>query len=289
MDKRKRNIAAVGILTIIATIAFFWSLYWLLGSPMLQGGTEVIVKLGNGGGLKRSDRVLLQGVDVGSVRRVELGREGGVLAELRLNNEFALPVDTRAAVVGDVFGAHTVELVPGKAMLQLQDGDTIKGAPIPQIMDVATRLSTRAESILASTESLLSPTAVRDIHATAALLPSTTEQLRASFSELRAAAASLRRTTEAMEAEGTGAATAGAIHQVEQSARTLNAAALKMDASMESLASVLQKIDRGQGTLGRMVNDSSAYIELHETLREVRALATDIRLRPKKYIDLKIF
>jgi phospholipid/cholesterol/gamma-HCH transport system substrate-binding protein len=49
------------------------------------------------------------------------------------------------------------------------------------------------------------------------------------------------------------------------------------------------KIDRGNGTLGRLVNDSTLYFEMNEALREVRALATDIRTRPQKYIDLKVF
>jgi hypothetical protein len=38
-----------------------------------------------------------------------------------------------------------------------------------------------------------------------------------------------------------------------------------------------------------MVNDSSLYVEMNETLREIRALATDIRESPDPYIDLRLF
>ena len=56
-----------------------------------------------------------------------------------------------------------------------------------------------------------------------------------------------------------------------------------------SFASVMAKIDQGQGTLGRLVNDSSLYMEFHQTLREMRLLAGDIRERPGRYINLRIF
>src|SRR5512135_1506940 len=124
MNKRRRNLITVGILTIVAAIVFFWGLYWLLGTPVLRGGMDVVVKLDNGGGVKRSDRVQLEGVEVGSVRSVYLSQRGGVIAVLRLDRGFALPSDSRAAIQGDVFGAHTVILAPGRSLVAAQDGDT---------------------------------------------------------------------------------------------------------------------------------------------------------------------
>src|SRR5690606_39894277 len=109
MDKRKRNITALGLLTLVATVVFFWGLYYLLGNPVQKGGMDVVVTLDNGAGLKRGDRVQLQGVEVGSVRAVRLAPTGGVTAELRLNDNIVLPADTRVSVRGDVFGAHTVD------------------------------------------------------------------------------------------------------------------------------------------------------------------------------------
>jgi len=289
MSKRTRNLAAVGALTLIATVLFFVGLYWLLGTPVLRGGMDVMVRLEDGGGLKRSDRVQLQGVEVGSVRNVHLAEGGGVVAELRLSRGFAIPADSRATVRGDVFGAHTVALVPGRALVSVQDGDTIVGVAEPQLTDLATNLSSRAEAVLVNADSLLSTQALNDVHATVAVLPGTAEQLRAAFIELRAAAASLRRTTEGLESAQTGPTMSRAIQQVELSAQSLNAAAKSMDASLASFSSVMSKIDGGNGTLGLLVNDSSLFVELNEALREVRALATDIRQRPNRYIDLKLF
>jgi phospholipid/cholesterol/gamma-HCH transport system substrate-binding protein len=62
-----------------------------------------------------------------------------------------------------------------------------------------------------------------------------------------------------------------------------------MERSLGSFASVLDKIDQGRGTLGRLVNDPSLYVELNQTLREMSQLAADIRERPSRYINLRIF
>jgi phospholipid/cholesterol/gamma-HCH transport system substrate-binding protein len=297
MEKRNRNIMTIGALTILSVIIFFTLLYYLLGNPLFRGGTDVIVRMENGAGLKRSDRVQLQGVDVGSVRSIELStRASGVIVELRIDDGLALPTDTRALVRGDVFGAHTVALVPGNSMKLLADEDTIVGITAPELTAIASSLSARAESLLSAADSLLAPATVQDLRETAAILPTSAIELRAALAEARAAGASLRRSMQELEDAKAGPALGSAIQQVDQSARSIArasdniaTASQTLNTSLERFNSVMAKVDRGNGTLGLLVNDSSLYVEFNETLREIRALATDIRERPNRYIDLRLF
>lgn len=289
MDKTKRNVAALGALTILAVALFVFGLYYLLGSPLLKGGIDVVVMLESGGGLKRGDRVTLQGVNVGSVRTVQLNGPQGVSAILRLDDDLPLPADTRASVRGDVFGAHSVELLPGTAMVKLEKGDTLRGVNEPALAQAATELSATARNVLIRADSLLSPQAVNDIHATTSILPGSAEQLRAAFIELRLAAAALKRTTESLDEARTGPALAAAIGRIDESARAMSAVAAQMERSLGPLQSVFNKVDQGQGTLGKLVNDTSLYTELNGAARELRALATDIKANPKRYITVEIF
>lgn len=289
MDKRNRNMIAIGLLTIVGAVVFFWGLYFLLGNPIFTRGQDMVLALDDGGGLKRGDVVHLQGVAVGSVQDVSLSETHGVIAQIRLEPEIVLPADTRAAVTGDVFGAHMVDLRPGKALVRLEEGDTIRGVADPGPLELAAGLGVQARAILSSADSLLSPGTIADVHATTAELPASAQELRAAFRELRLASAALRRTAEDVEEARTGDQVNLAVRQVERSADALTAAANAMERSVGSLESVLAKIDQGQGTLGRLVNDSSLYIVFNQTLREMGALATDIRERPSRYINLKIF
>ena len=49
------------------------------------------------------------------------------------------------------------------------------------------------------------------------------------------------------------------------------------------------KVDRGDGTLGRLVNDPKLYDEAKGSVAELRALIKDIKENPKKYVNVKVF
>ncbi len=289
MDHQVRNLTALGLLVLVAGGVFIWGFFFLLGDPIGVGGDEVVMMMEDGAGLSRGNPVQLNGVQIGMVRSVQLDPPRGVSVRLKVDNDIRLPADTRAVVRTDVFGTHSVQLVPGSALVALEGGDTIQGMTQEPLMSLATELGSQARGIMASADSLLSPKAVDDLRATAAELPSAAQQLRAAFAELSLAAASLRRTAEEMERSEAGAATGATLTEVRESARAARETLIVMESSMQSLASVIGKVDRGEGTLGRLVNDTSLYADLGATLREIRSLTADVRENPSKYVTVRVF
>jgi len=287
--KNKRNLIAIGGLTVLAVIVFFWGFYYLLGTPVLKGGMDLNVLLPNGAGLKRGNPVYLHGVVVGSTSEVRLNNANSVIARIRLDDVLQLPADTRARVSGDVFGAHMVELIPGSAMVHLEDEDTIRGITAPAFAELAGELGGRAGGILARADTLLSSEVIRDLQATAAVLPTSALELQAALRELKLASLALRRTTEEIESAKTGEALRMTMTRVDSTARALTSIAAAMERSAGSMESVFRKIDTGQGTLGRLVNDTSLYVNLNEAAREIRVIAADFKANPRKYINLQIF
>jgi phospholipid/cholesterol/gamma-HCH transport system substrate-binding protein len=63
----------------------------------------------------------------------------------------------------------------------------------------------------------------------------------------------------------------------------------KADSFLARGDSVLGKMNRGDGSLGMLLNDSSLYRHTDSLVIELRALAADIKANPKRYISLKIF
>lgn len=53
--------------------------------------------------------------------------------------------------------------------------------------------------------------------------------------------------------------------------------------------SVLAKMNRGQGTLGLLLNDPSLYLRADSLLLELRALSADVRANPKRYVSVRLF
>ena len=62
-----------------------------------------------------------------------------------------------------------------------------------------------------------------------------------------------------------------------------------LDVAMESLRSVLARIDRGEGTLGRLSTDEALYVSLNKAAESLTALLGDLQANPSKYINISIF
>lgn len=289
MEYHGRNLTALGLLVLAATGVFVWGFFFLLGDPIGMGGDEVVVVMEDGGGLSRGNPVQLTGVQVGSVRSVTLHGPNRVTIRIKVDDDLRLPADTRAVVRSDVFGTHTVQLQPGTALVALEGGDTIQGVTQQALPELAKALGGQASSLMSSADSLLTPRTIGELRNTAAILPEAALQLQRAFSELSLAAASFRRTAEEMERAEAGAAAGATLAEVRASARAATNAMGAMEVSLQSLSSVLGKMDRGEGTLGLLVNDTSLYAEFGATLREVRSLAADVRENPKKYVSVTVF
>jgi phospholipid/cholesterol/gamma-HCH transport system substrate-binding protein len=55
------------------------------------------------------------------------------------------------------------------------------------------------------------------------------------------------------------------------------------------LNAILEKIDKGEGVAGTLVQDKELSKELKETVAEIRDLLKDIKEDPKKYFKFSIF
>ena len=69
----------------------------------------------------------------------------------------------------------------------------------------------------------------------------------------------------------------------------LRVAAASADTAFRAVGAVAQGVSRGEGTLGKLVTDSTMYFRLIETNAEVQALLRDMRANPRRYINLTIF
>ncbi len=71
--------------------------------------------------------------------------------------------------------------------------------------------------------------------------------------------------------------------------RDLRIAAASADSTFRKVGVIADALNRGEGTLGRFLRDTTMYFQLIETNEEVQALLRDMRANPRKYINLTIF
>jgi phospholipid/cholesterol/gamma-HCH transport system substrate-binding protein len=59
--------------------------------------------------------------------------------------------------------------------------------------------------------------------------------------------------------------------------------------NLASLSGILQKIERGDGTMGKMIQDSSLYHRLDESAKSLNLLMEDFRKQPRRYLNFSVF
>jgi phospholipid/cholesterol/gamma-HCH transport system substrate-binding protein len=80
-------------------------------------------------------------------------------------------------------------------------------------------------------------------------------------------------------------ATEGVGQNLDELKKTL----AETQATLKGLTTTFQKVSNGEGTMGQFVTNDSVYHNLNQTLLHTNALMQDLRLNPKRYINLNPF
>ena len=55
------------------------------------------------------------------------------------------------------------------------------------------------------------------------------------------------------------------------------------------LSGIMKGVNSGKGTLGKLVNDDGLYLNLERTSKQLDLLMQDLRLNPKRYVNVSVF
>jgi phospholipid/cholesterol/gamma-HCH transport system substrate-binding protein len=63
----------------------------------------------------------------------------------------------------------------------------------------------------------------------------------------------------------------------------------KLEAAVDNLNNTLKKVNQGNGTMALLMNDPKLYNNLNSTSNSLNVLLQDLRLHPKRYINVSVF
>ena len=141
---------------------------------------------------------------------------------------------------------------------------------------------------------MLSEETVGSVQGSAQELQSLLAELSAVTREQRGALSDLTSSLSAA-ADGLSAASeagpdiASAISRADSAMAMLAQTGESLDAATTSLSSILDRMERGEGTLGRLSTDESLYVSLNDAAQALNSLLTDLQANPNKYINISIF
>lgn len=309
------NELKVGLALVAAAILFFVGFRFFQDLPLFRSNYELQTQLGDAGGLAVGNAVRISGVRIGSVESIRLDEQKrNVLIGFSVDRGVTIREGASAKATGiGALGGVQLTLVPGQPSAPpLEPGSVL---PSAESGDVLSELSERGPQLLSRTDSVLAGANVA-VDEASQLFSDPDSDLRQTLQGLNAATTTLSRLLQNQEASlaRTLANADTAAQGLSQISRDLSAftgengdslgAAVKnlnrvltrldrnlagLETTTQNLGAITAKIDRGEGTLGKLVNDDGLYLRLDSSATRFNSILADFEERPGRYLrDLTI-
>jgi phospholipid/cholesterol/gamma-HCH transport system substrate-binding protein len=304
----KSNELKVGFLALLAFLILYFGFNFLKGNDIFSSARIYYVEYENVDGLMVSNQVMVNGIEVGKVKKVEIQptKSNKILVTLRLSQDIVIP-DKTVAVLSDgaLLGGKIIRLrLEGKG--NLAEDSFLKGETE---VGVTSLLKERAIPVIANADSLLVSfrqisnkfdntgtylnTLLKTSNETVANINGSVNGVVA---ENRANIAQISSNMKTLSSDliETEKQLRPLLTKFNTVADSLNALKIgktlkEVDATVLSLKKIVQGIERGQGTAGKLIKNDSLYVGLNKTLVDLDKLLLDFRLQPKRYIGISIF
>ncbi len=294
---RKKEIQ-VGVTVIVSLGILIWGLLWFKQVSFSGTVHSYQVDFPSVGGLQSRDRVQVQGIRMGAVEDFEIV-DGMVRVSFHVREETPLTEDavvnlTSMGIVGEML----VEITQGTGPVA-PDGHVFEGAVMK---DMNAMMNEGAETLADARELTRELTAFmmqlkegdrleRTLDGTAAAavtLAETTEELAP---DLKALVAELRETTQAVHGAvaGPDSLLSGTLEGAGVALARVDSLTTLLTRTTVTLAAVVERLEAGEGSAGRLLKDDSLYEEAEETILMVQDLIADIKARPKRYFHVELF
>jgi phospholipid/cholesterol/gamma-HCH transport system substrate-binding protein len=289
--------AKVGVLSIISIALLYYGFNFLKGIDLLNPTQSYYVIYSNVAGLGVSNPVTVSGFKVGQVADVVIDqKENRVIVKLDIDREIILGDSAHATLTSDLLGSKEIRLNVGVLSRPMQSGDTITGVldkGIEALIKEGENIAVSLEETISKVNSILDSLSggSEDIKETLDNINAITGELRRirfkkAVDELQL---KLEGTIESVDSLINYDARKG-IQKYSALADSLNQLNIQQtlsnaDTVLRSLNSILSKIDRGEGDLGKLINEDSLYTNLNKTIMDLDQILIRLDEEPRHFFS----
>lgn len=296
----------IGVFAVAMICAAWIGIRFLQGLDVFSRNVEYYAAYDQVNGVQSASPVMMKGVKIGTVTGVQFdpGRSDKVVLQLAVKRTYRIPTDSEAKIFSDgLMGSKAIEIIYGSADTYLEDGDTLRSSRNRDLMDMAgseldffkqkiaqvtgdlSRTLDNLNRLLESNEATISGTLTHLNDMTgdmAAVLSSEKNNLRAAVDNLTAFSEMLGQNAPRIDSIVGSVNRLTAQLSEEEFARRLTE-------SVEGLNALMARIEGGEGTLGRLMDDPALYDSLTVASGNLAALLADLKEYPGRYVHFSLF
>lgn len=304
------NEAKVGILVTVAIAALIWGLNYLKGKDVFTNRTTFYAVYDNVDGLVKSNPVFMNGFRIGIVNAIDFmpDKSGKLLVTLKINRAIFVSKDAVAKIFNsDIIGTKAMRIDLGESKTSANDGDTLTselesglaqqlGTQVIPIKDKTEHLIVSLDSVVQMMHALFDPSTQNNLKSGIGhlnnslasiddLVGNENGKLQLMISNINSITGNLKNNQQQINSILSN------ISKVSDSLAAANFAATirKADEVLAQSQEILSKINNGQGTLGKIVNDQQLYDNLTATSHDLDELMKDLKANPKRYVHFSVF
>jgi phospholipid/cholesterol/gamma-HCH transport system substrate-binding protein len=310
-----------GLIALSILVATVWGYNFLKGNDIFSRQKIYYTTYAQVDGLAPSSAVFVSGYKVGFVRNIDFHptRQGEFLVEMVITaSKFTMPDSASAQLVStDLLGSKGINLIVKSGMPEAPEYDTIPGfieeglaETIGTLGKSIMPLKVKAENMIVTLDStlndlrnLLGPAnrqgplnlALNDLASTM----SNFKQVSANLNDVLKNDGKVNRILSDVEAfTGVLDKNKGELDNLLKNlsalSDTLTEARIaqtvqQANATLTETTELFKKINSGEGTIGKLVNDETIYTNLEKATADLDSLFVDIKANPNRYVHVSVF
>ena len=301
------NEVKVTITILAAIIAAFIGFRMMNDVPVFRQSQKAYTYFDRVDGLTTGGYIFINGVKVGSVKQIDLINSDSVRVTMNFNLDIQIPKNSVAYLKSEgLLDGKAIIIEKGDSSEMIKYEDTIEGiysggmleslkAEGEKLSDDVSESFGRLNSLLERLNNTVSTKNQGKIDDILSELKTTTaevsQMMQNKRGDLESSITHAKRFMANLDTVSTNNKTRidSALAGLERSLNEVETLSKELSKTSTSLNNILQKIDAGEGTVGKMINDPSLYNNLDSLSAEMKLLIKNINENPQKYLkNLKL-
>jgi phospholipid/cholesterol/gamma-HCH transport system substrate-binding protein len=268
---------------------------------LFDRGRSFKVYYDNTQGLSVGTKLMYNGFKIGMVRSLKMDENQKIVAIVEVSSDMNIPKDSKIKIEAQLLGGVTLKLLKGNSKDFAEDGDVLDPDYSKDVFGMINskvlNVTNSADSLFVTLNAFLHK---QELNETVNSVPVVLHELTATIIEIRKTIATLEPALKLTS--GSLSSFSGNLPEYDRQLREglehFNKAGRQIDSvliadllnnlstSSEKLALLLNDLNQGKGSMGKMLKDESLYSDIKNSNAELQRIMVDLKKYPEKYIPV---
>jgi phospholipid/cholesterol/gamma-HCH transport system substrate-binding protein len=293
-----------GVLVMTGLVMTIFSFNYLKGINLLEKSRHFLVVYENVEGLVASNPVTINGFKIGNVQKINLSGDDTNRLEIKLmiDNDIEFSKSSKAELYETgLIGGKAIAIIPNYEDSSIaENGDYLQGTIKPGLTELVnqklTPLQDKLESAIQNADNVM-------LNINELLSDETKTSLQQSILNFKNISESLYETTNNVNSIilKNSNTIENSLNNIESSSKNINEITqsvsdanvsdliLKLNSTVTNFNLALSKINNGNGSISKLLENDAIFNNLEKATSELEALINDIKANPNRYVHFSIF